>query len=150
MAEIIHARNVVKRYGSLTPVDGISFSVGAGECFGFLGPNGAGKTTTIRMITCVSPLTAGELTVDGMDVRQEPRRIKGALDVCPQENTRDPALPVRQTPPVYGRYFDLPPSLVEERIDESLALFQLSDRANDRIASPSSGMAGRLPAALGP
>src|SRR3970282_800332 len=95
MSEIIHARNIVKRYGALTAVDGISFSVRAGECFGFLGPNGAGKTPTIRMITCVSPVTSGELTVDGMDVRREPRRIKAALGVGPQDNNVDPDLSVR-------------------------------------------------------
>lgn len=79
MSEIIHARDLVKRYGTLTAVDGISFSVRTGECFGFLGPNGAGKTTTIRMISCTSPVTSGELTVGEMDVRREPRRIKAAL-----------------------------------------------------------------------
>src|SRR3972149_1980634 len=149
MSEIIHARNIVKCYGTFTAVDGISFSVRAAECFGFLGPNGAGKTTTIRMITCVSPVTAGELTVDGMDVRREARRIKAALGVVPQDNNLDPDLSVRQNLRVYGRYFDLPPHLVEERIDESLALFQLSDRANDRIASLSSGMQRRLTVARG-
>ena len=56
MSEIIVARDLVKRYGSFTAVDGISFSVRAGECFGFLGPNGAGKTTTIRMIACAIAL----------------------------------------------------------------------------------------------
>src|SRR3972149_3903611 len=135
MAEMILARGLVKRSGEFTAVDGISFTVQAGECFGFLGPNGAGKTTTIRMITCVSPVTSGELTVDGMDVRREPRRIKAALGVVPQDNNLDPDLSVRQNLRVYGRYFDLPPHLVEERIDESLALFQLSDPRNDRIAS---------------
>ena len=59
MSNIIHARDLVKRYGTLMAVDGISFSVRAGECFGFLGPNGAGKTTTIRMISCTSPVTSG-------------------------------------------------------------------------------------------
>jgi lipooligosaccharide transport system ATP-binding protein len=149
MPEIIRARDLVKRYGSFTAVDGISFSVQSGECFGFLGPNGAGKTTTIRMITCVSPVTAGELTVAGMDVRREPRRIKAVLGVVPQENNLDPDLSVRQNLRVYGRYFDLPPRLVEERIDESLALFQLSERQNDRIASLSSGMQRRLTIARG-
>src|SRR3989337_3592515 len=128
MSEIIHARNIIKRYGTFTAVDGISFSVRSAECFGFLGPNGAGKTTTIRMITCVSPVTSGELTVDGMDVRREPRRIKAALRVVPQENNLDTDLSVRQNLRVYGRYFDLPPSLVEERIAEPLALFHLSTR----------------------
>jgi len=149
MSEIIRARDLVKRYGTFTAVDGISFSVQPGECFGFLGPNGAGKTTTIRMITCVSPVTAGELTVAGMDVRREPRRIKAILGVVPQENNLDPDLSVRPNLRVYGRYFDLPPRVVDERIDESLALFQLSDRQNDRIAALSSGMRRRLTIARG-
>ena len=115
MSEIIVARNLVKRYGVFTAVDGISFSVRAGECFGFVGPNGAGKTTTIRMITCVSPVTAGELTVAGVDVRREPRRIKAVLGVVPQEDNLDPDLSVRQNLRVYARYFDLPPDAAEER-----------------------------------
>ena len=149
MSEIIHARNIVKRYGTFTAVDGISFSVRSGECFGFLGPNGAGKTTTIRMITCVSPLTAGQLTVDGMDVGREPRRIKAALGVVPQENNLDPDLSVRQNLRVYGRYFDLPRRVVDERIDEALALFQLADREDDPIGALSSGMQRRLTVARG-
>src|SRR3989337_2477903 len=128
MSEIIHARNIVKRYGTFTAVDGISFSVRSGECFGFLGPNGAGKTTAIRMITCVSPVTAGELMVDGMDVRREPRRIKSILGVVPQEDNLDPDLTVRQNLRVYARYFDLPRQVAEERIVESLALFQLKEK----------------------
>ena len=149
MSEIIRARELVKRYGSFTAVDGISFSVRPGECFGILGPNGAGKTTTIRMMTCVSPVTSGELTVAGMDVRREPRRIKAILGVVPQENNLDPDLSVRQNLRVYGRYFDLPPATVDERIDESLDLFQLSDRQDDRIVSLSSGMRRRLIIARG-
>src|SRR3972149_11172110 len=109
LSEIIHARNLVKRYGILTAVDGISFSVGTGECFGFLGPNGAGKTTTIRMITCVSPVTSGALTVDGMDVARQSRRIKAIVGVVPQEDNLDPDLSVPQNLRVYARYFDLPP-----------------------------------------
>jgi lipooligosaccharide transport system ATP-binding protein len=90
MNVIVRARNLVKRYGDFTAVDGISFDICAGECFGLLGPNGAGKTTTTRMITCVSPVTAGELTVDGLDVRHEPRRIKSFVGVVPQEDNLDP------------------------------------------------------------
>jgi len=144
MTDIIRAHELVKRYGTFTAVDGVSFCVRAGECFGFLGANGAGKTTTIRMITCVSPVTSGELTVDGLDVRRDPRRIKAALGVVPQENNLDPDLSVRQNLRVYGRYFDLEPRLVEERIDESLALFQLTEKQNDRIDSLSSGLKRRL------
>ena len=144
MSDIIQAHELVNRYGAFTAVDGVSFSVRAGECFGFLGANGAGKTTTIRMITCVSPVTSGELTVDGLDVRRDARRIKAALGVVPQENNLDPDLSVRQNLRVYGRYFDLEPRLVDERIDESLALFQLTEKQNDRIDSLSSGLRRRL------
>ena len=90
MTEIIRARKLLKRFDGFTAVDGIDFSVRRGECFGFLGPNGAGKTTTVRMISCVSPVTEGELVVDGLDVRRESRRIKSLLGVVPQEDNLDP------------------------------------------------------------
>ena len=64
---LIHARGLTKRFGDFTAVDGIDFDVDAGESFGFLGPNGAGKTSTMRMIGCVSPVTAGTLRILGLD-----------------------------------------------------------------------------------
>jgi lipooligosaccharide transport system ATP-binding protein len=149
MNEIVHARNLVKRYGDFTAVDGISFDIRSGECFGLLGPNGAGKTTTTRMIACVSPVTAGELTVDGLDVRREPRRIKALLGVVPQEDNLDPDLSVRQNLAVYARYYDMPRALAEERIDESLALFQLLDKQHQTIWALSTGLKRRLAIARG-
>lgn len=143
-AVIISARSLVKRFGTLTAVDGIDFDVLAGECFGFLGPNGAGKTSTIRMITCVSPVTEGELLVDGLDVRRDGRRIKARLGVVPQEDNLDPDLPVRQSLFVYTRYFDIPAQVARERIDEALALFQLQDRAKELVENLSGGMKRRL------
>jgi lipooligosaccharide transport system ATP-binding protein len=149
MNMIVRARNLVKRYGDFTAVDGISFDIRAGECFGLLGPNGAGKTTTTRMITCVSPVTEGELTVDGLDVRLEPRRIKAFLGVVPQEDNLDPDLSVRQNLAVYARYFDMPRALAEQRIDESLALFQLLDKQHQTIWALSTGLKRRLAIARG-
>ena len=149
MAEIIRARDLVKRYDGFTAVDGIDFSVHKGECFGFLGPNGAGKTTTVRMISCVSPVTKGELVVDGMDVRREPRRIKSILGVVPQEDNLDPDLSVRQNLAVYARYFDMPRELANERIEESLALFQLVEKQHEPIWALSSGLRRRLTIASG-
>jgi lipooligosaccharide transport system ATP-binding protein len=143
-AVVISARRLVKRFGSLTAVDGIDFDVFAGECFGFLGPNGAGKTSTIRMITCVSPVTDGELLVDGLDVRADGRRIKAHLGVVPQEDNLDPDLPVRQSLFVYSRYFDIPAPVARQRIDEVLALFQLQDRAAEVVDNLSGGMKRRL------
>jgi lipooligosaccharide transport system ATP-binding protein len=149
MNEIIHARNLVKRYRDFTAVNGISFDVHSGECFGLLGPNGAGKTTTTRMIACVSPVTEGELTVDGLDVRREPRRIKSLLGVVPQEDNLDPDLSVRQNLAVYARYFDMPRAVADERIDESLALFQLQDKQHQTIWELSTGLKRRLAIARG-
>jgi len=149
MTEIIRARNLVKRYDGFTAVDSIDFSVRRGECFGFLGPNGAGKTTTVRMISCVSPVTEGELVVDGIDVGREPRRIKSILGVVPQEDNLDPDLSVRQNLAVYARYFDMPRELANQRIDESLALFQLVEKQDEPIRALSTGLKRRLIIARG-
>ncbi len=149
MADMILARGLVKRYGDFTAVDGISFTVQAGECFGFLGPNGAGKTTTIRMITCVSPVTDGSLTVDGMHVQTHQRQIKSILGVVPQDDNLDPELTVRQNLRAYARYFDLPKGMAESRIDEVLDLFQLTDKQKGRIDSLSGGLKRRLTVARG-
>jgi len=146
---IIVARDLPKRYGDLIAVDGISFTVQAGECFGFLGPNGAGKTTTIRMISCVSPVTHGSLTVDGMHVQADPRLIKARLGVVPQDDNLDPELTVRQNLRAYARYFDLPDDIAKERIDDALSLFQLAEKQNDKIDSLSGGLKRRLTIARG-
>ena len=69
---ILEVDSLRKSYGTLSAVDGISFAVQAGECFGLLGPNGAGKTTTVRMIYGYSPRTSGRLEVFGMDVADHP------------------------------------------------------------------------------
>ena len=144
MSEIIQARSLFKRFGELVAVDGIDFSVAAGECFGLLGPNGAGKTSTIKMITCVSPLSGGELIVDGMDVRTEGRRIKSILSVVPQEDNLDPDLTVWQNLTVYARYYDIPTPEAHRRADEVLELFQLQDRKKEIVENLSGGMQRRL------
>jgi lipooligosaccharide transport system ATP-binding protein len=146
---IVIANDLVKRYGDFTAVDSISFSVAPGECFGILGPNGAGKTTTIRMISCLSPVTSGGLTVDGMPVQTSPRRIKSILGVVPQEDNLDPDLSVRQNLRAYSRYFKMPGDVAAERIDDVLELMQLSARQKDRIDALSGGLKRRLTIARG-
>ncbi len=96
------------------------------------------------MISCVSPVTEGELVVNGMDVRREARRIKSILGVVPQEDNLDPDLSVRQNLAVYARYFDMPRELANQRIDESLALFQLMEKQHDAIWALSTGLKRRL------
>ena len=144
MSEIIRARGLVKRFGDLVAVDGIDFSVAQGECFGLLGPNGAGKTSTIRMISCVSPPSGGELLVNGMEVAKDPRRIKATLGVVPQEENLDPDLTVWQNLIVFSRYFDIPSPEARRRAEEVLDLFQLADRRNEIVDNLSGGMKRRL------
>ena len=140
----IEAAGLVKRYGTFTAVDGISFAVHPQECFGVLGPNGAGKSTTIKMISCFSPVTDGALSVGGFDVRTNPRAVKHLLGLVPQEDGLDEDLPVRQNLEVYARYYNLPKQVSRTRIDEVLELFQLTEKVNAKIGDLSGGMKRRL------
>jgi lipooligosaccharide transport system ATP-binding protein len=141
---LIHARGLTKTFGTFTAVDGIDFDVAPGEAFGFLGPNGAGKTTSMRMIGCVSPPTAGELRILGMDARTDGPKIRGRIGVVPQQDTLDTELRVRENLVIYGRYFDLPRREAGRRADELLEFVQLSERANDTVEPLSGGMKRRL------
>jgi lipooligosaccharide transport system ATP-binding protein len=142
--DVIEARALTKVYGQLRAVDSIDFTVGRGETFGLLGPNGAGKSTTMRMIACRSPLSAGTLTVEGLDVRAHARRIRSLIGVVPQDNNLDPDLNVRQNLLVTARYFRLPAHEAEERSRELLDLIGLWERADSRIDALSGGMKRRL------
>jgi lipooligosaccharide transport system ATP-binding protein len=141
---LIRARGLVKRFGSFTAVDGIDFDLQRGEAFGFLGPNGAGKSSTMRMIGCVSPPTAGELSILGLDPVRDGREIRSRLGVVPQEDTLDAELTVRENLLIYGRYFGLPRDVIRERTARLLEFVQLTDRANDQVDPLSGGMKRRL------
>jgi len=144
MKTIITARNLIKRFGKLTAVDGISFEIREGECFGFLGPNGAGKTSTVRMIHCVSPVTAGTLTVDGLPCSIENRTIKKTTGVIPQEITLDIDLTVRENLMVFSRFFDIPRREARKRIEELIKFVELEAKRNCKIDQLSTGMKRRL------
>jgi lipooligosaccharide transport system ATP-binding protein len=149
MADVIVAEGLTKRFGDLVAVNGISFSIHEGECFGFLGPNGAGKTTTIRMIQCVSPITAGGLHVLGMDVNERFREIKAVIGVVPQDDNLDPDFSVLKNITTYARYFDIEPKVAEKKAKELLAFMQLTEKANAKIDEISGGMKRRLTVARG-
>jgi lipooligosaccharide transport system ATP-binding protein len=141
---LISARSLVKEFGSFRAVDGIDFEVHKGEAFGFLGPNGAGKSSTMRMISCVSPRTSGDLQILGLDPDRSGPEIRARLGVVPQEDNLDPELSVRENLYVYGRYFDLPRKELRERIEQLLDFAQLTERGNDKVEPLSGGMKRRL------
>lgn len=140
----VSARDLTKRFGSLTAVDGVDFDVGPGECVGFLGPNGAGKTTTVRMISCQSPITSGTARIFGLDAAERPRDVKAMLGVCPQDDNLDTDFAVRRNLLVYARYHGLPAAEAGRRADELLAWMQLQEKANAKVEELSGGMKRRL------
>jgi lipooligosaccharide transport system ATP-binding protein len=141
---LITARGLTKRFGEFVAVDHVDFDVAAGESFGFLGPNGAGKTSTMRMIGCVSPISAGHLRVMGMDPATDGPHIRARLGVVPQQDALDAELTVRENLVIYGRYFGLERSEVNRRADELLEFAQLTERADDQVEPLSGGMKRRL------
>lgn len=141
---IIQARNLVKRFGDFTAVDGVSFTVEDGEFFGLLGPNGAGKTSAIRMMYGFSPVTEGEMRVFGLNIRDDWREIRSRLGVCQQENTLDPDLTVEQNLLLYARYFDIDPRAARERAEELLDFFAMTGKRNAKVMALSGGLARRL------
>jgi lipooligosaccharide transport system ATP-binding protein len=141
---IVAADGLHKSYGALTAVDGISFAVHPGECFGLLGPNGAGKTTTIRMLYGYTPRDAGRLTLFGLDLDHELRTIKSRIGICQQEDSLDPDLTVRDNLTGFARYFAISAHEAARRADELLHFFALHNRAGDKIPTLSGGLKRRL------
>jgi lipooligosaccharide transport system ATP-binding protein len=141
---IVQARGLTKHYGDFVAVDGIDFDVPAGKVFGFLGPNGAGKTTTMRMVYGFTPITAGNLMVDGLDVERHLREIKERLGVVPQEDNLDPDFSVLLNLLVYARYFRIKRAVAQRRAQEALELMQLWERRDARMEELSGGMKRRL------
>jgi ABC-2 type transport system ATP-binding protein len=137
-------RGVVKRYGLVTAVDGVTFSVRRGEIFGLLGPNGAGKTTLIRMLTTLARPTAGELFVAGVNVAADPVTVKRLIGVVPQVNNLERELTGRENLILHALLHRLPKELREKRIQQLLDYVGLAHRADDRVQNYSGGMARRL------
>ena len=142
-------RNLRKEYRSpgrppLCAVDGISFDIPKGECFGLLGPNGAGKSTSMNCITGFYPVTAGEIRLLGIDVHAEPRKARRQLGVCSQEDTLDSDFSVLDQMIRYGTYFGRKAAVVRPRAEALLERFGLMTKGHDLVESLSGGMRRRL------
>ena len=146
---VIEARDLTKKYGEFTAVDGISFEVAPGESFGLLGPNGAGKSTTMRMIGGTSLRTSGTLNVLGLDPETHGPQVRASLGVVPQQDSLDEELRARDNLIVYGRYFGLPRDYLQRKADELLEFAQLTDKAKEKVQALSGGMKRRLTIARG-
>jgi lipooligosaccharide transport system ATP-binding protein len=142
-------RNLSKEYivngrPPLRAVDGISFDIHEGECFGLLGPNGAGKSTSMNCITGFYPPTSGEVRLMEIDVHANPRTARQRLGVCSQDDTLDSDFTVLDQMVKYGTYFGLKTEVIRPRAEMLLARFGLADRGRDLVESLSGGMRRRL------
>jgi len=138
------ARGLRKAYDGVVAVDGIDFSVRAGECFGFLGPNGAGKSTTLKMVYGLAAVEGGELHVLGQDVARHRRDVKARLGVVPQDDNLDIDLTVHENLLAQGWYHGLSGRVARARADELLALAALEERRDAFPPQLSGGMRRRL------
>jgi ABC-2 type transport system ATP-binding protein len=149
MPPILEVQNLVKKYGDLTAVNGISFSVQEGEIFSLLGPNGAGKTTTISILSTLFSPTAGDAFVCGHSVTKAPMAVKNAIGVVPQEIALYEDLTALENLNFWGKMYGLSGGELSARIDEVLAQIGLKDRAKQRIKTYSGGMKRRVNIGVG-
>jgi len=134
----ISARGLVRTFGKFTAVKGISFEVAKGEIFGFLGPNGSGKTTVIKMLTGLLPLSGGEATVEGLNVRTDAERVRERIGYMSQNFSLYPDLTVTENLTFYGRVYSLSAAKLKNRMQEVIELNELGPYLN-RLASQLSG-----------
>ncbi|HEY68774.1 MAG TPA: ATP-binding cassette domain-containing protein [Thermoflexia bacterium] len=146
---MVEAQGLVKRYGDIEAVRGLSFAIRRGEIFGFLGPNGAGKTTTISMLSCLLEPTGGTAIVAGYDVVRAPQQVKRRIGLVPQELALYPTLSARDNLNFYGRIYGLHGRALRRRVDEVLEMVGLAERAASAVKTFSGGMKRRLNIAAG-
>jgi ABC-2 type transport system ATP-binding protein len=144
---VLACRGLRKRFGERVAVDGVSFTVADGECYGLLGPNGAGKTTIIAIVCGLLEADEGEVTVDGSPGGS--RQAKAAIGYVPQDLALYPDLSARENLRFFGQLYGLAGRRLDTRVADSLALVGLAERGNDRIASYSGGMKRRANIAAG-
>jgi len=145
----IAVRDIVKRFGDFTAVDGISFAVEDGETFGLLGPNGAGKSTLIRMLTTLLLPTSGTALVAGYDIVKEADSVRRAIGVIPQALTSDLDLTAQENLLIFAKLYGVPRERRKALIADLLAAVELSQWADKPVKNLSGGMRRRVEIARG-
>jgi ABC-2 type transport system ATP-binding protein len=146
---IIETRTLAKSYGRIQAVRGIDLNIGRGEIFGLLGPNGAGKTTTIGMLCTIIRPTSGSASVAGHDIVKNQAQVRRQVGIVFQDPTLDTVLTGYENLELHARLYGIPRALRKDRIEEMLALVDLTGRKNDIARTYSGGMRRRLELARG-
>jgi len=140
----IRLRGVVKRYGTITAVDGLDLDVPMGTCVGLLGPNGAGKSTTMRLLTAQSIADEGEIEVLGYRLPEESKIARAHCGVTPQLDNLDTTLTVEQNLLVFAHLYRIGRGERHEAIERALEMAKLVERRDSRVDKLSGGMRRRL------
>ncbi len=144
MTAIIEVNEIQRAFGDNRAVDGITFSVAPGEVFGLLGPNGAGKTTTVRLLNGLLPPSGGQARVFGLDPATQGGLVRQKTGVLTETPALYERLSARDNLSFFGTLTGLPEPNLSRRVDEMLAFFGLTGRANDKVETFSKGMKQRL------
>jgi ABC-2 type transport system ATP-binding protein len=145
----IVVENLVKRFGSFTAVNNISFKVKEGEIFGLLGPNGAGKTTTISILSTITSLTSGRASIFDNDVVHAKDAVRNQIGIVFQDPSLDDELTGRENLDIHARLYGVKGREKLEAIERVLRLVELTDKANIQVRAYSGGMKRRLEIARG-
>jgi len=145
---VVEAEGLVKDFGKTKALCGLDLEVERGTVLGLLGPNGAGKTTAVRILTTLLVPDAGRATIDGIDVAAEPHRVRSRIGLTGQYAAVDERLTARENLEMIGRFFHLPGRRPQERADELLTSFDLSDAADRVVKEFSGGMRRRIDIAM--
>jgi ABC-2 type transport system ATP-binding protein len=146
---MIVVQGLVKRFGEIQAVAGISFEIRAGEIFAFLGPNGAGKTTTIQILTTLLRPDSGSIALDGLDPTTRQRDVRRRFGIVFQDPTLDGDMTAYENMELHGVLYHVPRRIRAERIEALLRLFELWERRDKRVKEFSGGMKRRLEIARG-
>jgi ABC-2 type transport system ATP-binding protein len=141
---VIRVSNLVKHFGVVKAVDGVSFEVKRGECFGLLGRNGAGKSTIIKMLIALLPPDHGEVQVNGYDISKDPQGVRSTIGYVAQSLSVDATLTGRENLDIFGKLYFLNKRERAERIPKILSLMDLNDAADRPASQYSGGMVRRL------
>ena len=138
------ADGLIKRYGDVAAVDGVSLSIPTGTVLGLLGPNGAGKTTVVRMLATLIKADGGSASIAGVDIAREPAKVRGVIGLAGQYAAVDENLTGRENLRLVAKLTHLPKAQIAPRVNELLAQFQLTDAADRPVKTYSGGMRRRL------
>jgi ABC-2 type transport system ATP-binding protein len=140
----VRVEGLVRHFGEIRAVDGVSFNVERGEIFSLLGPNGAGKSTTISMLSCLLRPSGGDAFVMGHSILSDPQDVKASIGVVPQEIALYEDLSARENLVFWGKMYGLRGAELHKKVDEVLELIGLADRQKERVSKFSGGMKRRV------